>query len=138
MHLTIGFSNNYYQPTPPNGQYFKVFLQPKILTDEELKKCLDENAPPLYLNKIINPKEKCVLNIGFVNEFKAPLNPSPFVLFSQGHRQYFESISDSIINQVSTDKSRLTLLLGLNFYSLGSDSVKRYSVIPCGQISFSE
>lgn len=145
MHVKIAFSNEYHQPTPSNGQKFKVFLLPEFMTTEKktdinvLNKFLDEGLESsITIDKVINPNEEYSLNIGFLTEFKsALLNASPFVLFSKGHKQYFESISDSAINQVVSAKTQLTLLLGLDFFPLGQDSIKRYSIIPCGQISYS-
>lgn len=143
MKLKIAFKNEYYQPTPTNGQKFKVFLIPENRTNEKqtdfdfLNKFLDQGLEnPISLNKVLFPKEECVLNIGFLTGIGSTLNPSPFVLFSKGHKQNFQSISDSLINNTASDNNQLTLLLGLDFYSLGLDSIKRYSIIPCGQISY--
>jgi hypothetical protein len=144
MNVKIAFSKDYYQPTPTNGHRFKVFLLPEFMTPEKksdfylLNKFLDEGLEnSITIDKVIKPKDECSLNFGFLTELKSPLNPSPFVLFSKGHRQHFESISDSVINQVVSEKNQLTLLLGLDFFPLGQDSIKRYSIIPCGQISYS-
>ncbi|MCW3072844.1 MAG: hypothetical protein JWO44_2734 [Bacteroidetes bacterium] len=156
MHIEIAFSKEFYHPTPPNGQRFRVFLLPEtiigvgqlskgsphiaidpafaknIIVDDnqELRNCLDT---PLTLNKTINPKEECIVNIGFLIEDKFDsFNPIPFALFAKDDRHYFASIPDSAINQVISVKNQLPLLLGL-----GNWHKKDYCIIPCGQISFS-
>ena len=144
VNVKVAFTNEYYQPTPTNGQKFKVFLLPEFMTPEKktdfnvLNKFLDEGLEnSISIDKVIKPKEEYSLNIGFLTELKSPLNPSPFVLFSKGHKQHFESIPDSVISKVPSAENQLTLLLGLDFFPLGQDSIKRYSIIPCGQISYS-
>lgn len=156
LHVKIAFSKEFYHPTPHDGQRFRVFLLPEtiisagqlskgsthiaidpdyaknIIVDDyqELRNCLDT---PLTLNKTINPKEKCFVNIGFLIENKFDsFNPIPFELFAKGDKHYFASISDSTINQVISTKNQLPLLLGL-----GNWHKKDYCIIPCGQISFS-
>jgi hypothetical protein len=142
MHIKLGFSEDNYEPTPSNGQTFKVFLQPDILSNSEVKKRLEGLYSPLVLDTIINPKEKIDITIGFVTESISPLNlnPLPFVLSSKGHYQAGipSTISDSLINEFAKDRNQLGLLLDLNFSKWGSDSIKHYSVIPCGEISFSK
>lgn len=143
MNIKIAFSKDYYQPTPTNGQKFKVFLLPEFMTPEKqtdfkvLNKFLDDGLESsITIDRVVKPKETCSLNIGFLTELKSTLNPSPFVLFTKGHKQHFESISDSVINQVSSAKNQLTLMLGLDFFPLGQDLIKHYAIIPCGQISY--
>ncbi|MGZ4034748.1 MAG: hypothetical protein ACXVPU_10070 [Bacteroidia bacterium] len=137
MNVKIALSKEYYQPTPINGQRFKVFLQDSsALCNNDIKRILNE--PPATLNKVINPKEKCYLHIGFLADSMSELNPIPFALFSKGHKLDFGSIPDHAVNQAITTKNQLTLLLGLGFSYTGPDSpYSSYSLIPCGQISFS-
>jgi hypothetical protein len=137
MNVNVALSKEYYQPTPINGKRFKVFLQDSsVLCNSDIKRVLDE--PPTTFNKVINPKEKCDLYIGFLADSISQQSPLPFVLLSKGHKPDFGSIPDYAINQVITQKNQLTLLLGLGFSYAGPDSPhSSYSLIPCGQISFS-
>ena len=130
MNLKIALSKEYYQPTPVNGQKFKVFLQDSsILSDSDIKRVLIE--PSTTLNKVINPKEKCYLHIGFLAESASELNPMPFALFTKGHKPWLGSIPDDTVNQVATIPNQLTLLLGLGLSHTGPDSPYRcYSLIP--------
>jgi hypothetical protein len=154
IHIKIAFSKEFYHPTPPDGQRFRVFLLPETIIDvgqlskgsthitidpafakniivddnQELRNCLDT---PLTLNKTINPKEECIVNIGFLVENKLDFfNPIPFELFAKGDKYHFSSIPDSAINQAISVKNKLPLLLGLGNW-------QEYCIIPCGQISFS-
>lgn len=135
MNLQIAFSKEYYQPTPINGQKFKVFLQDSLsLSNTDIKKAL--SAPPAKFSKVIHPEEECDLYIGFLAEYSPEMNPIPFALFSKGHKLHFRSIPDNTVNEVPATKDQLTLLLGLGFSHTGPD--RSYSIIPCGQISFSD
>lgn len=137
MQVKIAFLKEYYQPTPYNGQRFRVFLLSQTMVDQgfdnkEIKNCLDNR---LTINETIDPQKGCILNIGFLIETKFGenfFNPIPFELFMKGDRQHFSSIPDSVINNVVSVKNQSPLLLGLvNWHK------KDYCVIPCGQISFS-
>ncbi|MES2591025.1 MAG: hypothetical protein V4608_03985 [Bacteroidota bacterium] len=133
MNLKVALSKEFYQPTPINRQRFKVFFQDRsVLCNRDLKIILNE--PPATLNKVINPKEECDLYIGFLADSVSELSPLPFTLFSKGQKRWLGYIPDRAVNQVITTKNELTLLLGLGFSQTGHDSC--YSIIPCGQISF--
>ena len=134
MNLKIALSKEYYQPPPINGKRFKVFLQDSsVLCNRDIKRILNE--PTVTFNKVINPKEECELYIGFLADSISELNPIPLVLFSKGHTPWLGSMPNYDVNQVVTTKNQLPLLLGLSFSQTGTDSC--YSIIPCGQISFS-
>jgi len=135
MNLQIAFSKEYYQPTPINGQKFKVFLQDTpTLSNTDIKATL--NAPYAAFSKVIDPKGKCELHIGFLAEYSDEMNPIPFALFSKGHKLHYRSIPDDAVSEVPVTKDQLTLLLGLGFSHTGSD--RSYSIIPCGKICFSD
>ncbi len=137
MNLKIALSKDYYQPTPTNGERFKVFLQDSsVLCNRDITKILSE--PNFTFNKVINPQEECPIYIGFLADSVSELSPIPFALFSKGHKPWLGSIPDSAVNQAPTKKNQLDLLLALGFSYSGPDSLySRYSLIRCGEISFS-
>ena len=148
FHLKIDLPKESHHSTPDNGKDFRVFLLPAAITGEDesindfffsvIKPFLDkELQKPVTLDTVVNPNKECIINIGYLSESNSNLEPHPIVLFSKGHNHYFTSIPDSAISKFALSaKGQLTLLLGLDFYTLGRDSVRRYSVIPCGKITF--
>jgi hypothetical protein len=139
MHIKIGLPKNEWKAMPVNGQTFRIFLQSKILSNDEIKKCLTNVYPRVVCDTIINPGENIEINVGFLTQYSRPfdLNPIPFVLFSKGHKNGLTPVLANNLSAFLPEEHKLNLLLGLDFLNQwGSDTIKRYSIIPCGQISF--
>jgi hypothetical protein len=117
---------------------YKVFLIPDSLKDKVL---YQEYSSPskeleLFLNskldacttlmKVIEPKETYKLSLGFLI---SPDGLTRAALFSKGH-QHNLSIPDKEIKFSDANKNGLDLILGVTLYS-------DYSVIPCGQLFYS-
>lgn len=147
LYLSFAFSKEGYEPTPANGRTFQVFFLPDHMTPEnqanddfyrtEVMPFLDAGFDASgILQKVIAPKESDIINIGFLAESGARLEPFPITLFSKGHRHHFNSIPDSALARIPQASKGLDLLLALDFFIAG-DSIKRYAIIPCGNLSFS-
>jgi len=147
IQIIISFAKEYDYPCPYNGQKYKVFLLPETMTAEkqynggmgkELRAFLDsELEAPITLNKIINPKEEYDITIGVLTDIKY-LDPGQLALISKQHKPHFFA-HDSLINQSISKNKSLNLSLGLDFFQFfKTDPHDCYSVIPCGQISFSK
>lgn len=144
MHVNLNIGKDYYKSIPFNGEQFKVFLLPDSMTIAKqyniniVKSFLNSmKNEPTFINKIIKPKKESVINIGFLIEADKKLNPLPMVLFSKHEKYKFNSIPDSIINKIPSINNQIKLFLGLDFLMLSNDTIKRYTLIPCGQITYS-
>jgi hypothetical protein len=101
----------------------KIFLLPRHLTPEEqqfdqggmskeLKSFLDQDIDtPVYLNKILNPTERCVLTFGVLTDTKYLDPTTPF---------------DTRLIVLNENSSALSIKLKIN------DGL----IIPCGQFSY--
>jgi hypothetical protein len=136
IHINIAFLKEHYfpskeySPVPFSRKKIKIFIQRQGSghATNELKKFLDtalEN--PVTLDKIINPKETCIVNIGLL--FDMDYGQPQVALFSKGQMNLFYSLTDSVIKPTVSVKNMRTLLLGVKFTNW-------YSIIPAGQISF--
>jgi hypothetical protein len=154
VNLQITFPNEYVNLTPlakdslkeffhqdsMNAKVYskyKVFLLPDTLTDEKL---YQENSLPteeleIFLNKelaayttltkVVKPQETYKLRLGFLIR---PDGQTRAELFSKGHKHNL-SIPDKEIKFDSINKEVLELMLGVTLYS-------NYSIIPCGQLFY--
>lgn len=147
LYVSFAFSKEDYEATPSNGRTFNVFFLPDDMTPEnqanddfyktEVMPFLDAGFDvPMILQKVIAPKESGIVNIGFLSETNSRLEPLPIIVFSKGHKRHFNHVPDSAITRVASTSKGLGLLLGLDFFISG-DSIKRYAIIPCGNLSFS-
>jgi hypothetical protein len=129
VRLTIKLPKECNHPCSDGSQKLRAFLLPRELTPEkqqfddsmsrELKEFLSVNSEtPVSLDKIINPKEKCVMTFGILTDIKCE-DPSQITLLLNEHDQL----------------SVLLRLDFLTFYHKGTP--KCYLDIPSGQISFS-
>jgi len=124
VHLELSLSNKYYYIDSKDSLKSKVFLLPRevtpksqdfaSLTIKELKRFLDNNIDASSsLDKIINPKESCVVTFGVLVEIG------------------YASVSE--IALVSKENSStLSLDLKLDRHLKTSSPL----IIPCGQITF--
>lgn len=144
--VNIEFQKDYIYQTPSGEERFKVFLLPENMTPENQKNddfyrmevmpfLNTELNAPTRLQKVIGPQEACTLTIGFLSKAGSELEPMPFVLFSKGHTQRFNSIPDSAIARATASHPN-SLLLGLDFFMFRGDSSRHYALIPCGNFSF--
>jgi hypothetical protein len=149
LHVTIAFFEEAYEPIPANGKTFQVFFLADTMTPEnqanddfyrtEVMPFLDAGlGVPVMLHKVIAPKEACSINIGFLSEIGSKLDPLPITLFLKGHKHHFNSIPDSAVARALRANDPYDgLVLGLDFFALSGDSTKRYALIPCGSLSYS-
>lgn len=155
IQIKITFPEEYYysdtEYTTGQKLKFKVFILPDTLTEEAMRglsqvaTTVDKNGwhretgalekfldgglkTPVILNKIINPKEECPVNIGLLIDINY-CQPG-VVLFSKGLKHHSLSVPDNLINQNPSFEDQRTLLLRVNFCGC-------QSIISCGQISFS-
>jgi hypothetical protein len=144
--LQIDLSKKYAHPCAPAGTKLKVFLLPRELTPDqqqfdqsvskELQHFLDTGTHiPVFLDKLLNPKERCVMTFGTLTKRGDP-DPFQLALLSKKHEFYFNS-HDSIIKHEVSVKDQFSLSLGLDFSPVeNADNTNCYIVIPCGKISF--
>lgn len=146
IKLTISFTKEYNYLLTNNGLNSKVFLLPEELTmDEqqfnvtlskelkfelgmtkELKKFLDKSAETISLNKILNPKESCIMRFGILTDLNYQM-PNYFGLKLKTNEFQF--------NKQDNNTQRLTpngkpLILPIVLY------LDNPYVIPCGEVSF--
>jgi hypothetical protein len=154
INIQMAFSNDYNQ----NGQPYKVFLLPEIMTVEKqrnegfynnkVRDFINKSSKTIIkINKVINPNEAYHINIGVLCPYeRKDDNMGPqFSLFSDGHKlqnlffsNNFISSQDSLLIASKKTKNQINLWLGLSFSLNKPDTLCSYSVIPCGQITFSE
>jgi len=121
-----------------NYNKYKVFIIPDTLHDEKLyqESSLPTEALEIFLNKersayttmtkVIKPQETYKLRLGFLIN---PDGQTRAELFSKGH-QHRLSIPAEEIKFNDANKNVLDLFLGVTVFS-------DYSIIPCGQLSYS-
>lgn len=121
IHLNINISEA--EINLRNTIKSKIFLLPRHLTPEEqqfdqggmsteLKSFLDQDIEtPVYLNKILNPTERCVLTFGVLTDTKYLDPTTPF---------------DTRLLALNENSSAFSFKLKIN------DSL----IVPCGQFSF--
>lgn len=142
FHLKISFSKEYVH----NNKKFKIILLPESMTVEkfsnpdfyisEAQKFLQtENT--IRIDKIIKPKENYIINIAFLNESNSNVVPGQLALISKLHKFNFTSIPDSLIKLDKPINDSLNIFLGLNF-SILTDSLYGFKIIPCGTIYYSK
>jgi hypothetical protein len=154
INMQMAFLNVYYQ----NGQSYKVILLPEIMTVEkqrneafynkEVKDFINNNSKTLSkINQTISPNEVYHINVGVLCQYnkKDDYMGPQFSMFSDGHKLHnlffpndFISSQDSLLIASKKTKNQINLFLGLSFNPDKRDSLGSYSVIPCGQITFSE
>lgn len=142
LHIQMNFSNAYNFPQPDSDEMFELTPLPEEwaldgteITDgmlDGLQHFLDKPR----LNKIIEPGEKLVLAIGTHRSVPSKTSvPIPNALFIQNNKDLYHEC-DSLIYQnnltISTSSLWLKLVVDIN-----SDS-PWCTLIPCGQISYSE
>ncbi len=148
LQVNMAFSKTDYSPTPDHGKTFRVFLLPDTMSPEnqqsddfykrEVIPFLNAGSKiPLTFQKVIQPKESCLFNLGFLSADGSHLEPMPMALFSKGHSYRFNAIPESAIAQAVAEHSSLNLFLGLDFSISSGDTSKPYALIPCGSLSFS-
>lgn len=165
VHLKIDLPKEHSYPTPNNERKFKLFMVPineslqkqidRNRLSEESKKLLTPASPsitlgnglieetkqfidtyvPFTLNQTIDPNEKYVIRIGILVGLET-LNLGQFALISKGHIYPFFSHYCDINKIVSTNKLS-DLFLGLDFFRTNQVAPNSFTVIPCGEISFS-
>jgi len=155
VSISIGLSvaKGYYEAVPHNGKMFKLFLLPGPLTiggrsgtngvNPDLQDLVEGNAEQATtFNRILGPQQECTLNIGFLADTTMALG-AEVALFSKGHHPHYPPLSDdfytfpdSALNRVTNGPDDLAVFLGIHFDPIPSDTVRYYSIIPCGHISF--
>lgn len=165
VQLKLNFSKEYAYPAPYDEQKFKLFLVPikgslqqqidhnhlsegskKLLTPrsssitlgngfiEETKQFI-EMYVPFTLNQTIDPNEKYLIKIGVLLDAEI-VNPGQLALISKGHMYpFFSHYCD--INQIVSVNKPSSLFLGIDFFRTDRATHKSFTVIPCGEISFS-
>ncbi len=138
VHLKISFLKQYVH----NNKKFRIILLPESMTVEKLRNngtFIQNFLQSDYsntLNKIIKPKENYTVNIAFINDNNSNVIPGQLALISKLHKFNFGSIPDSLIKQDGRKNDSLNISLGLNF-SVLTDSVYGFKLIPCGTIYYS-
>ncbi len=128
------------------GENGQISDELKLLIDSLLTK-------PISIIKTINPKESCVVNLAILMNNKYDLNPY-FSIFSAGHKPHPwprkaklhpADLSDSIlsipysaIHNSNSQDNNLQIYLGVRHYNFDQtkDSLKPYTVVPCGQLTY--
>jgi hypothetical protein len=143
FHLQISFLKEYSH----NNKKYKIVLLPESMTvdklrdddffkSEVLKFLESEYEKPSTINKIIKPKENYTINIAFISGDYSNFVPGQLALISKLHKFHFTTIPDSLIVQEPPTADTLQISLGLNF-SILTDSIYGFKLIPCGKIYYS-
>ena len=136
IHLRIALSSEYAYPAAHGDRKYKVFLLPRELTPDApslvnnmtdglgsfLDRCLEN---PYILDRILEPREQCVVTIGTLYSQPANCGVVPSALFAQSDSDSLEAC-DSPVGQ---DGSTARVTLGVKL-----DLCDGCILIPCGQI----
>ena len=166
-YVDLILPNGFFQPIPSDSQKFQAFFLPDSigseaqwskesgLSKEVIKFITTGLDHPFRVNKVLQPNEECVINIGIVTETKYNLNPY-FSIFSRGHKPHpwprkerlhpldlsdsLLAIPDSAIQKALSNGDQFCYYLGISFYDYKktNNSIRPYCIIPCGQVTFSE
>ena len=143
INLKIAFSKKYYYTDTLNGKTFRIFILPEAITGEKqynensklLKSFLDTQLDnPITVYEIINPKQEFEISIGVLCD---KFDPGQVALISKVLKPHF-SAHDSLINQAISNSDPLSLWFCFDWFQSKQILNNCYSVIPCGQISYTK